>query len=233
MASSDVEQKFERIRAQLKARLGSEVYSNWFGRMKVAEASKGVVRLSVPTAFLRSWITSHYMDALTDLWKREEPDLLRVEVIARSAARGPVTNDAEPPQARGKVTKQSHQALAASTTVAGRPERSAQPRTNGAEAPEPRQTDGDQSALRQRRTATLRIVRTAGCSATMPAKASSTHQSKTMPGRARRASSSAGKVWMTSPIDEVLTIRSFMRRARSAAGRRQPRPARRRASSCS
>jgi chromosomal replication initiator protein len=36
---------FERVKAQLKARLGNDVYSSWFGRMKVAEASRGVVRL--------------------------------------------------------------------------------------------------------------------------------------------------------------------------------------------
>ena len=56
----DVDHRFERIRTQLKARLGSEVYSSWFGRMKLAETSKGIIRMSVPTAFLRSWITGHY-----------------------------------------------------------------------------------------------------------------------------------------------------------------------------
>ena len=33
-AANDAEKIFERIRTQLKARLGSEVYSSWFGRMK-------------------------------------------------------------------------------------------------------------------------------------------------------------------------------------------------------
>ncbi|MDP1086509.1 hypothetical protein Q6245_29520, partial [Klebsiella pneumoniae] len=32
---------FERVKTQLRARLGSEVYSSWFGRMKLMEASKG------------------------------------------------------------------------------------------------------------------------------------------------------------------------------------------------
>ena len=63
--SSDAEQKFDRVKAQLKARLGAEVYSSWFGRMKVAEASKGIVRISVPTAFLRSWINGHYLDLIS------------------------------------------------------------------------------------------------------------------------------------------------------------------------
>jgi chromosomal replication initiator protein len=63
------------------------VYSSWFGRMKLSEASRGLVRISVPTAFLRSWINSHYLDLVFELWKQEDPDLLKVEFIARTATR--------------------------------------------------------------------------------------------------------------------------------------------------
>ncbi|TIS46777.1 MAG: chromosomal replication initiator protein DnaA, partial [Mesorhizobium sp.] len=86
-ASNDAEQKFERVKAQLKARLGAEVYSSWFGRMKVAEASRGIVRISVPTAFLRSWINGHYLDLIAELWRHEEPDLLKIEIVVRTATR--------------------------------------------------------------------------------------------------------------------------------------------------
>lgn len=78
---------FERLRAQLQARLGADVYSSWFGRMKLAEASRGLVRLSVPTAFLRSWINNHYLALITDIWKLEDETLLRLEIVVRSAAR--------------------------------------------------------------------------------------------------------------------------------------------------
>lgn len=80
-------QTFERVKAQLKARLGTEVYSSWFQRMKLAEASRSLVRISVPTAFLRSWINSHYLDLIVELWRAEEPDLLKLEIVVRSAAR--------------------------------------------------------------------------------------------------------------------------------------------------
>jgi chromosomal replication initiator protein len=86
-ASSGHEANFERVKAQLKARLGNDVYSSWFGRMKVAEASRGLIRLSVPTAFLRQWINSHYRDLITELWQQSDPSALKVEVIVRSAAR--------------------------------------------------------------------------------------------------------------------------------------------------
>jgi len=86
---------FERVRAQLKARLGTEVYSSWFGRMKLAEASKGVVRISVPTAFLRAWINGHYLDLITELWQAEDASVLKVEVVVRTATRNVVAR-AEP-----------------------------------------------------------------------------------------------------------------------------------------
>ena len=99
--SSEAERVFERVRTQLKARLGGEVYSSWFGRMKLAEASKGVIRLSVPTAFLKSWINGHYLDLIAELWRQEEPELLRAEIVVRSATRQsrPIA-DNEPEPAR-------------------------------------------------------------------------------------------------------------------------------------
>ncbi len=81
------EKAFERVKTQIKARVGGEVYSSWFGRMKLDEHSKGLIRLSVPTAFLRSWINGHYLDLITELWKVEVPDTLKVEIVVRSATR--------------------------------------------------------------------------------------------------------------------------------------------------
>jgi len=111
---------FERVRAQLKARLGTEVYSSWFGRMKLAEASKGVVRISVPTAFLRAWINGHYLDLITTLWKAEDPSTLKVEIVVRTATRNsPARTDVKPVPAR-KGASQSQQMLAAGTAAGAR-----------------------------------------------------------------------------------------------------------------
>lgn len=78
---------FERLTAKLKARVGSEIYSSWFGRLKLDDLSKSVVRLSVPTAFLRSWINNHYSELLTELWQEEHPQILKVEVVVRGVSR--------------------------------------------------------------------------------------------------------------------------------------------------
>ncbi len=122
MVSNEADQRFERIRAQLKARLGSEVYSSWFGRVKLAEMSKGHVRMSVPTAFLRSWINGHYLDLITELWKQEDPEILKVEIIVRTATRPISGTDATAATAR-KVTRQAQTALSSGTLGAAKPER--------------------------------------------------------------------------------------------------------------
>lgn len=88
---------FERLTAKLKARVGTEIYSSWFGRLKLDDISKSIVRLSVPTAFLRSWINNHYSELLTELWQEENPQILKVEVVVRGVSR--VVRSAAPAEA--------------------------------------------------------------------------------------------------------------------------------------
>ncbi|MDW6026039.1 chromosomal replication initiator protein DnaA [Mesorhizobium sp. BAC0120] len=126
-ASSKPDKTFDRVKAQLKARLGTEVFSSWFACMKLAESSKSVVRLSVPTAFLRSWINGHYIDLIGELWRQEEPDVMKVEIVVRTTTKqGRSTADHEQQPVR-KVVRQPHTALASGTLAAQRSERPAVP----------------------------------------------------------------------------------------------------------
>ncbi len=78
---------FERFSARLKAQVGPEVYASWFARLKLHTVSKSVVRFTVPTTFLKSWINNRYMDLITNLVQSEDPDVLKVEILVRSASR--------------------------------------------------------------------------------------------------------------------------------------------------
>jgi len=121
---------FERVKAQLKARLGNDVYSSWFGRMKVAEASKGVVRLSVPTAFLRSWINGHYLDMIAEVWREQDPATLKVEIVVRSPVRhGAPAEASEQPLAK-KAVRHSETALGSGMLSQPKVERAPTPRAS-------------------------------------------------------------------------------------------------------
>lgn len=78
---------FDRVMTRLKAQVGQEVFTSWFGRLKLQSASKSVVRLSVPTTFLKSWINNKYLDQISALYREEEPGLLKIEILVRTATR--------------------------------------------------------------------------------------------------------------------------------------------------
>jgi len=82
----DAEQ-WSRVKRRLRTELGEDVFSSWFGRVTFEEAGPNVVYLSVPTRFLKSWITSHYGERLLGLWKGEHGAIARVEILVRGAVR--------------------------------------------------------------------------------------------------------------------------------------------------
>ena len=58
----NLEDSWRRCCTRLRAELGEDVFTSWFGRMELEAVQTGVVRLSVPTRFLRNWIQSHYSE---------------------------------------------------------------------------------------------------------------------------------------------------------------------------
>ena len=78
---------FERFSVRLKVKVGQDVYASWFGRLKLHSVSKSVVRLSVPTTFLKSWINNRYLDLITSILQEEDPEILKVEILVRTATR--------------------------------------------------------------------------------------------------------------------------------------------------
>ncbi|CAN7142754.1 chromosomal replication initiator protein DnaA, partial [Rhizobium sp. LjRoot258] len=87
---------FERVSARLKAQVGPDVFASWFARLKLHSVSKSVVRLTVPTTFLKSWINNRYLELITSLFQAEDSEILKVEILVRTATRG-VGKPAEAP----------------------------------------------------------------------------------------------------------------------------------------
>ena len=64
LSNNVIEDKWRRIQARLRAELGEDVFTSWFGRMELESFSDGSVQVSVPTKFLRNWLQSHYAERL-------------------------------------------------------------------------------------------------------------------------------------------------------------------------
>ena len=56
--------QWSKVSARLKAELGDDLYNSWFARMDCEELAHGLLTVSVPTRFLKSWIENHYVSKL-------------------------------------------------------------------------------------------------------------------------------------------------------------------------
>ena len=86
----DDDAAWDRVRRRLRAELGDDVFSSWFGRLELLGLAGEMAHLTVPTRFLKSWIQSHYMDRLRSLVFEEFIGLSEIQVAVRSAAIKPV-----------------------------------------------------------------------------------------------------------------------------------------------
>ncbi len=76
-----------RVRRRLRADVGEDVYSSWFGRLELETVEDGVASLSVPTRFLKSWIQSHYAEKLLAALAAELPQVRTLALAVRSSNR--------------------------------------------------------------------------------------------------------------------------------------------------
>ena len=67
------------IQNEMKKKLGSEVYESWLKKINFIEEFNNYILISVPTRFIRDWITSRYLDQILQIVKIFKKDLIRIE----------------------------------------------------------------------------------------------------------------------------------------------------------
>ena len=68
------------IQSELKLKLGIEVYESWIKKINFVEEFNNYVLLSVPTRFIRDWITSRYLDQILQTIKKHKSQIIRIEL---------------------------------------------------------------------------------------------------------------------------------------------------------
>jgi len=67
------------IQSQMKDKLGLEVYESWLKKINFVEEFNNYILLTVPTRFIRDWITSRYLDQILQIVKSYKKDIVRIE----------------------------------------------------------------------------------------------------------------------------------------------------------
>ena len=67
------------IQLDMKNKLGVDIYESWLKKIVFVEEFNNYVLLSVPTRFIRDWITSRYLDQILQSLKNHKKEIIRIE----------------------------------------------------------------------------------------------------------------------------------------------------------
>ena len=67
------------IQSQMKNQLGIEIYESWLKKINFLDEFNNYILLTVPTRFIRDWITSRYLDQILQIVRNYKKDIMRIE----------------------------------------------------------------------------------------------------------------------------------------------------------
>jgi len=68
------------IQAEMKKKLGMDIYESWLKKIDFDEEFNNYLILTVPTRFIRDWITSRYLDQILQIVKEQKKHIIRIEL---------------------------------------------------------------------------------------------------------------------------------------------------------
>ena len=71
--------EWKTVQAEMKNKLGPDVFESWLKKISFLEEFNNYLLLSVPTRFIRDWITSRYLDQILQVIKIYKKDITRIE----------------------------------------------------------------------------------------------------------------------------------------------------------
>jgi len=89
----EVAARWARVRGQLRAEVGDASYRSWLKPLTLAGITDGMVRIAVPTQFMRDWVASHYGDRMRALWAEEDATLDGVDIFVQPRSRQPLVRE--------------------------------------------------------------------------------------------------------------------------------------------
>jgi chromosomal replication initiator protein len=77
--------QWARIRGRLQAEVGDVEYRTWLRQMTLGGLDGDEITVTLPTRFLRDWVSARYGDRLSALWQVENPSVRRVDIRVGNA----------------------------------------------------------------------------------------------------------------------------------------------------
>ena len=81
---SDIKTTWYLVLKKLNKEYGNEIYNSWLKNLNVKSLESETLVFSVPSKFVRDWITAHYVDKIIFYIGEENPEIKRVKIIVDS-----------------------------------------------------------------------------------------------------------------------------------------------------
>ena len=71
---------WEKIQNEMQEKFGKDIFDSWLRKINFVEEFSNYILLSVPTRFIRDWITSRYLDQILQIVKLSKKEITRIEI---------------------------------------------------------------------------------------------------------------------------------------------------------
>ena len=92
------------IHSIMKDKFGTEIFDSWLKKIDLVDEFTDHVLLSVPTRFIRDWITSRYLDQILGILKKQKKEITRIEFVIEDKIKPLKENYNKELQLKEKVT---------------------------------------------------------------------------------------------------------------------------------
>jgi chromosomal replication initiator protein len=132
--------QWTRVRARLQIEVGDVEYRTWLRQMTLGRLDGDEITVTLPTRFLRDWVSTRYGNRLRALWQTENSDIRRVDIRVDSSvvASAPLAESMPAPRELDPPRVEAPSQVAISSP--GWPEERAEPRSDMAAPLDPRFT---------------------------------------------------------------------------------------------
>ncbi len=84
---------WEKVQGEMIEKFGKDIFDSWLRKIEFVENYNTYILLSVPTRFIRDWITSRYLDQILQIVKSTKKEITRIEIsIEDNKHKGDKTN---------------------------------------------------------------------------------------------------------------------------------------------
>ena len=77
---SNLKDQWNSVLKKLNAEYGNEIFNSWIKNIKIKNLDQDILYFTVPTRFIRDWITSHYLDKIIFFLNQENSEIRRVKI---------------------------------------------------------------------------------------------------------------------------------------------------------